>query len=528
MSKVDYKSAIENASREDIIPINLDFNTEFSDFGTTEFEGELLFASARGGGRKYRWNEEPYLDLYRVAKATNGSYEDATSVDGAVNTKYHESSAAITSNGQYMFFTRNNYYKRNYREDDTGISRLQLFRATLKEDGSWGDIHKIRFNSEDYSVAHPALNAVGNRLYFASDMPGTFGQSDIFVVDVNEDGTLGTPENLGPSINTEGQESFPFVNTNGDLYYSSSGLPGLGGLDVFKSEGLDGKISLGSNRNFAVKNMGKPINSNADDFGYYESFLDQQIYFSSDRAGGKGSDDIYSFDIPKCKQLVTGTVLDKNTSALIPNATVILFDGNGNEIERMIVGADAAFRFNLDCEQEYLVRGEKATYSSDEKRFTTPNNKQDLQLQLVLAKDEIALNPCDDLAKILGIPIIYFDFDKSNIRYDAEIELQKVLAVLNKYPSMSIDIRSHTDCRGGMSYNERLSDNRAKSTRQYLIDNGIDAERLTAKGYGESQLINDCGCEPTNVSSCSEAEHQENRRSEFIVTSFKGETCDDK
>jgi outer membrane protein OmpA-like peptidoglycan-associated protein len=177
---------------------------------------------------------------------------------------------------------------------------------------------------------------------------------------------------------------------------------------------------------------------------------------------------------------------------------------------------------------EYLVRGEKETYASDEKRFTTPMKKQELQLQLLLEKDVQQIQPCDDLAQILDIPIIYFDFDKFNIRYDAEIELQKVLAVLNKYPTMKIDIRSHTDCRATMTYNERLSENRAQSTRQYLIDKGIATDRLTAKGYGESQLVNDCGCEPTNESSCSEAEHQLNRRSEFIITSINGKTCDDK
>jgi outer membrane protein OmpA-like peptidoglycan-associated protein/tetratricopeptide (TPR) repeat protein len=526
LSKVDYKSKIEELSRDDIEVINLEFNTELSDFGTTEYDNGIVFASARGGGRKYRWNEEPYLDLYTV-KTDNGTYGEVKDINGDINTKYHESSAVFSPNGKYMFFTRNNYFKRRYKEDGVGINRLQLYRATLNEEGTWGDIHKIHFNSEDYSVAHPALNVSGNKLYFASDMPGTYGQSDIFVVDVNEDGTLGEPKNLGASINTEGQESFPFMNTEGDLYYSSTGFPGLGGLDVFVSEGLDQKVAS-TNRNFPISNIGKPVNSAFDDFGYYENLVTKRVYFSSNREGGKGSDDIYTFEVPECEQLVTGTVQDKKTDELIPNATVILFDSEGNEIDRKTVGADAAFEFNLECEKEYLVRGEKETYASDEQRFTTPNRKQDLKLQLLLEKDEIEINPCDDLAKILDIPIIYFDFDKFNIRYDAEIELQKVLAVLNKYPTMNIDIRSHTDCRATMAYNERLSENRAQSTRQYLIDNGIAADRLTAKGYGESRLVNDCGCEPTNKSSCSEAEHQLNRRSEFIITSINGKTCEEK
>ncbi len=527
LSSVDYRSNIEDVSRDDIIPSNLEINTEFSDFGTTEYENSIVFASARGGGRKYRWNEEPYLDLYASEK-TGNSFGEATAISGKVNTKYHESSAVFSPNGKYMFFTRNNFFKLKYKEDETGINRLQLYRVTLSEDGTWDEIHKIHFNSKDYSVAHPTLNVTGSRLYFASDMPGTFGQSDIYVVDVNEDGTLGKPENLGPSINTEGQESFPFMDTSGNLFYSSTGFPGLGGLDVFKSEGLDQKVEAGSNRNFPIFNVGKPVNSIADDFGYYENLVTKRVYFSSNREGGKGGDDIYTFEIPECEQSVVGVAKDIKTEELLPNATVILFDGEGNELERSTTGADGAFAFDLDCEQEYLLRGALENYASDEKRFTTPKKKQELRLQLLLEKNVQEISPCDDLAKILDIPIIYFDFDKSNIRYDAEIELQKVLAVLNKYPTMAIDIRSHTDCRGSAAYNENLSERRAQSTRQYLIDNGISSERLTAKGYGEFQLVNDCGCEPSNNSTCSEEEHQLNRRSEFIITSINGKTCDDK
>lgn len=527
MSKVDYKSAIEEKSRDDIEIENLEFNTEFSDFGITEYENTLVFSSARGGGRKYRWNEQPYLDLYAVEKKENGSFGEVKEIEGSVNTKFHESSAVFSPNGKYMFFTRNNFYRLKYKEDDSGINRLQLYRAKLSEDGTWDDIHKIHFNSEEYSVAHPTLNVTGSRLYFASDMPGTFGQSDIFVVDVNDDGTLGTPENLGPSINTEGQESFPFMNTSGDLYFSSNGYPGLGGFDVFKSEGLDKKVAKGSNRNFMLANIGKPVNSAFDDFGYYENLVLKRVYFSSNREGGKGSDDIYTFEITECEQLVAGTVQDKDTNELIPDAIVVLYDGQGKELERTSVGDDARFQFDLKCKTEYIIRAEKDTYTSDEKRFTTPTKKQELLTQLMLEKDEQAIEPGDDLAQILDIPIIYFDYDKSNIRYDAEIELQKVFAVLNKYPTMSLDIRSHTDCRGAAAYNERLSDKRAKSTRQYLIDKGIAEERLTAKGYGESRLVNDCGCEPTNESSCSEEEHQLNRRSEFIITSINGKSLED-
>ena len=527
LSKVDYKSAIDELSREDIEIVNLDINTELSDFGTTEYENGIVFASARSGGRKYRWNEEPYLDLFSAEKIDSVTFGEVKSIGDKVNTKFHESSAVFSPNGKYMFFTRNNYFKSRYKEDDTGINRLQLYRATLNEDGVWDDLYKIHFNSIDYSVAHPTLNLTGTKLYFASDMPGTFGQSDIFVVDVNDDGTLGEPENLGSSINTEGQESFPFVNTNGDLYYSSTGFPGLGGLDVFVSKELDQKVKAGSSRNFPIENIGKPVNSEWDDFGYYENLVTKRVYFSSNREGGKGSDDIYTFDITELKLEVEGVVQDKNSLELMPDSTVILFDKDGNEIERVTVGEDGYFKFDVEPKKEYLIRVIKDKYTSDEIRITTPNKKQELKVELLIEQDEQQIEPCDDLAKVLDIPIIYFDFDKSQIRYDAEIELQKVLAVLTKYPTMHIDIRSHTDCRGTASYNEKLSERRAQSTRKYLINKGVAAERLTAKGYGESRLVNDCGCEPSNESSCSEEEHQLNRRSEFIITSINGKTCDE-
>jgi outer membrane protein OmpA-like peptidoglycan-associated protein/tetratricopeptide (TPR) repeat protein len=527
LSKVDYKSNIEELSRDDIELQNLEINTELSDFGTTEYENGIVFASARGGGRKYRWNDEPYLDIYSVEK-TGNSFGEVKEIEGKVNTKYHESSAVFSPNGKYMFFTRNNFFKLKYKEDGVGINRLQLYRATLSEDGTWDEIHKVHFNSEDYSVAHPALNVTGSRLYFASDMPGTYGQSDIFVVDVNDDGTLGEPENLGSSINTEGQESFPFMDTSGNLFFSSTGFPGLGGFDVFKSEELDQKVEAGSSRNFPIENVGKPVNSISDDFGYYENLVTKRVYFSSNREGGKGSDDIYTFEVPECEQLIAGVAKDKETNEIIPKATVILLDEEANEIERKIVGNNGVFEFTVECEKEYIIRIESEIYTSDEKRFTTPKKKQELEVEFLLEKDVQEINPCDDLAKVLDIPIIYFDFDKHNVRYDAEIELQKVLAVLNKYPTMKIDIRSHTDCRATMAYNLKLSENRAQSTRQYLIDNGVAVDRITAKGYGESQLVNDCGCEPTNDSSCTEEEHQLNRRSEFIITSINGKSCEDK
>ena len=521
LSKVDYKTEIEALSNNDIEIKNLDINSAYSDFGTAEQDGGIVFASSRGDGEKYTWNNQPYLDLYVSKKDESGNFTEVSDFSSKVNTKFHESIVAYTQDEGTLFFTRNNYFRKRAGKDNEGVNRLQLFRASKNTDNEWDNIRPVHFNSEDYSVAHPTLNKEGTRLYFASDMPGTIGQSDIYMVNVNKDGTLGVPKNLGSSINTEGQESFPFVNTDGDLYFSTNGLPGLGGRDIFISKELDKKVTESNVRRFVVENIGKPFNSLADDFGYYENLVTKVGFFSSNREGGKGDDDIYSFNIPECSQIVNGVVRDVDTQELISGATVILFTKQGEELNRLNVGEDAAFNFSLDCEQEYLVRAEKETYSSDEKRFATPNKKQELNLELMLDKDEQEILPCDDLAKLLDIPIIYFDFDKYFIRTDAATELQKVLAVLQKNPTMKIDIRSHTDSRGTKRYNEVLSDNRAKSTRQYLIDQGIDGSRITAKGYGEYRLLNRC----YDLIDCSETEHQANRRSEFIVTSINGETC---
>ena len=525
-TEVDYKTTIERRSRDHIEPINLELNTEYSDFGIAEFDNKIVFASARGGGDKYKWNEEPFLDLYTADKGNASLYKNITPLGNGVNTDFHESSVAYSPNGKFMYFTRNNFYYAEAKRKVKEVNRLELFRVSKTPDGKWGEIQSVHFNSDAYSVAHPSISADGKRMYFASDMPGTIGASDIFVTEIKEDGTLGTPRNLGPSINTEAQETFPFVNASGDLYFASNGLPGLGGLDVFVSEGYDKEADTGVKAK-EVHNVGKPVNSRADDFAYYENLVSGEVFFSSNRSGGKGSDDIYTFKDIACNQIVEIKAKDAEDKALLEGAELVLFDKDGNEIERQVLNASGAYSFELPCNTEYLVRGSKTNYISDEKRFVTPTVTQNLDIDLFLEQDRKNILPCDDLAKILDIPIVYFDYDKYDIRYDAEVELQKVLSVLKQYPSMHIAIKSHTDCRGTKAYNENLSENRAQATRTYLISKGISAERITAKGYGESRLVNACGCEPTNTSNCSEAEHQKNRRSEFIVTKIDGKTCNE-
>ncbi len=509
---VDYLTMIDELSR-DFKVYNLDINSEVSDFGTTFWGDKMIFSSARDNGKIYKWNNQPFLQLYSATEKSFDSFEVAKIFQNNLNTKYHESSVAFTPDKKIMFFTRNNFFENKLKNDEEGTNRLSLFRARYNDaDGTWVDVTPVHFNSNSYSVAHPTINADGTKLYFSSDMNRTIGLSDIFVTEISVDGTLGEPQNLGPKINTEGQDTFPFINAKGDLYFSSNGYPGLGGLDVYVVRGFEngnkGKESV-------PENLGKPINSPLDDFAYYENLETKEGFFSSNRKGGKGDDDIYTFIIPNCLQTLTGVVVEKKTHKNIPFATVILLDETGRELSKITANEEARFSIDLDCEKEYLVRGESNKHIADEKRIVTPNLKQDLKIILELEKEQQEIKVGDDLAKILDIPIIYFDFDKSNIRQDAALELQKIVEVLKQYPNMTIDVRSHTDSRGADTYNLTLSEKRNKSTKDFIVKTAqVDGGHITGKGYGETRLVNKC----SNGVPCTEEEHQENRRSEFIIT----------
>ncbi len=513
-SKLDYLSSIENVS-ENFAVENMDINTEYSDFGSNQYKNKLVFSSSRELTEKlYKWNEQPYLELFTATRQNDGSYANVEKFDDVINTKYHESTASFLPNDRIVYFTRNNYYRKRLKRDGTGINRLQLYRAIFQKNGSWGGVKSVHFNSINYSVAHPSVNAKGDKLYFASDMPGTQGKSDIYVVGINEDGTLGVPKNLGMIINTEDQETFPYINSKGDLYYSSNGLNGLGGLDIYMIRDFEEKFS--SNQPLTVENVGKPINSSKDDFGYYENLGTKEGFFTSNRDGGKGDDDIYSFKIPDCLQNIDGFVFDKKTKDLITGATVRLYEESDKEVSSMIIGVDGKYMFSdLRCEKEYLVRVEKENYSTDEDRIvTTDIRNQTVSLDLEIELETIPLTKGTNLREAINLNPIYFDLDKFNIRIDAEIELQKIIAILKQYPNIKIYIKSHTDSRATKAYNDILSSKRNVSIIKYLVNiGGIDTNRLTGKGYGERQLSNKCA----NDVKCLEEEHQQNRRSDFII-----------
>ncbi|MBC8757693.1 PD40 domain-containing protein [Kordia sp. YSTF-M3] len=499
---------------------NAGFNSKLSDFAPAFNQNQLVFASNRQDRKPSKiihdWNDQPFLDLYQVNIALTDPNKTIQKLPKSINTKYHESTAVYTKDGNTLYFTRNNYTNKSFKQDEAGTNRLKLYRATKKDAANW-NVEELPFNNDEYSVAHPALSVDEKTLYFASDMPGGKGQSDLYKVAINGD-TFGSPENLGEKINTESRETFPFVSDDNRLYFASDGHVGLGGLDVFVSD-LDTTNNFGN-----VYNLGKPINSPQDDFTFIINEATGTGYFASNREGGKGDDDIYSLTrtepiLTKCTQTVEGVVLDENTSEPIPNAKVLLLDTGNNRLAEANAAADGTFNFDLECNKAYSIRASKEGYVTAEKSFATSNelgkeNKQTLFMKKGndLGK-EMIIPVGGDLVKILGLNPIYFDLDKDYIRADAEIELRKVIAIMNLYPKMKIDVRSHTDSRADDDYNIDLSDRRAKSTIQYLVDNGIAVSRLTGKGYGETRIINRC----SNGTPCQEYEHQLNRRSEFII-----------
>ncbi|WP_299315519.1 OmpA family protein [uncultured Aquimarina sp.] len=497
-------------------------NSAFSDHAPSfDNLGNLVFASSRGNHSSmskviHEWNEMPFLDLYKSDIATQENVlGQVKKLKGKINTKFHESSTSFSADGQIVYFTRNNFTKKKLKSDENGTILLKLYRARLKGN-KWVDVEELPFNSEEYSVAHPALTADGKQLYFASDMPGSRGLSDLYKVDVFPDGTFGQPINLGDKINTEGRETFPYISDSGRLYFASDGHVGLGGLDLFVTVPEEDAFSI-------PYNIGKPVNSSEDDFSFVLNEETKIGFFSSNRQGGKGNDDIYSFKqidelITTCKQYVSGVVTEDPTGEILANSDVVLLDEDGNEIDKTVSDDKGIYSFDVECEKSYIIRALKDGYKPSEDILLT-NTALEYTHTVPLQLSKGGLNnkeilPGEDLAKVLDLQIIYFDLDKSFIRPDAEIELQKIIAAMKEYPKIRIDVRSHTDSRAPDNYNLALSERRAKSTIKYIVKKGgIDKSRLSGRGYGESSLVNKCD----NNSDCSEERHQENRRSEFIL-----------
>ena len=443
------------------------------------------------------WNGLSYLDLYYSEKKTIVTWLAAEPLPGKVNGQWHEGPVAFSADGKTMYFTRSAYTGHKLAKDQTDVSHLMMFRATLDDRGDWGDIRAFAFNGDAYSTGHPALSVDGRTLYFASDRPGSHGGTDIWMSRDNGTG-WSEPVNLGPTVNTPGNELFPTVNGN-TLYFASNAHHNMGGLDIFSTR-VEGDLWT------APENLGYPLNTAHDDLGFVMDSTGTTGYLSSDRTG---NDRIHTFMIRDRVFMLDGLVSD--SMGYLPNVEASIINLESLEERNALTGPDGKFRFKLDIESLYDVTVQRDGYLAERKHVSTKGLAVSDTLKAQFNLRSIELN------KPVALENIYFDYDKWDIRTDAAIELDKLLAIIKENPDLVFELGAHTDSRGGDLYNLVLSDARANSTVDHLIRNGADPARISAKGHGEERLVNKCA----SGVACSEEEHQANRRTEFTITYVK-------
>lgn len=499
--------------------VHMDFNTEAEDFGACYFNNKIVFASSGANpklmARTYNWNGKPFLNMY-VSEVENGQMKTAEIFDKSLHGKMHDGPASFNKEGTYMAFTRNNYdLKRKDR-----IVRVQICFSNLK-DGKWSEAEPFALNNKEYSVGHPCLTANGNTMYFTSDMPGGYGGADIYRITKDDKGVWGKQENLGNTINTEGDELFPFYEeNNGVLFFSSNGRFGLGGLDIFICATNGSKMGN-------VRNAGAPLNTAYDDFSVIANDKLQTGYFSSNRPGGSGDDDIYTVDFLKLDigKKIEGLAKEKNET-LIPNTFITLLDDKGNVIDTLTTKSDGAYTFLADSDKIFKITGNKENFLEGTANVNTFAKEFIVKADVILVKKEEIVEKIivaeqnkeqPDLAKILELNPIYFDVNKFDIRQDAADELAKIVIVMNGFPDMVVKLGGYTDCRASEGYNKALSDKRAKASADYIKARITSPGRISGKGYGETKLASGCACEDDVTSTCSEEEFQKDRRTEFII-----------
>ncbi len=588
---------------------NVSFNSEHSDFGGYNYYkgNNLFFLSSRrisAISRNWTWNGNNFLDLY-----TRNEKDRISPFSDKVNSNFHEGPLCFNGDESRVYFTRNNLAKGELRKDIAGIQNLKLFMADVDNNGKWGNIQELTINSKEYSIGHPVFSLDGKTLYFVSDMPGGFGGSDIYKAQIKADGNLGTVINLGNKINTEGQEMFPWISKDGQLFFSSDGHIGLGGLDIFVAE-INAKDSIN-----AVQHAGPLLNSQRDDFAFILNKDGKNGYFSSNREGGIGEDDIYSFTLLKpfvFGRKLNGVLLDIESSIALVGVIVNLYDTDGNFLATTNTDENGAYSFDIEPGKNYSVDfqadgfipksyvlaasennsgtivqnvslikaptvgisflltdrvskkplenvkiritdkktgklvleqtntksgeivkvletakiGDVLSYSIELGKVgycskTISYNSTISELGIVnLSEDLEELKIGSDLALMINIKPILFDLNKYDIRKDARVELDKIVKVMNENETLEIELGSHTDCRSSYAYNEKLSDERAKESAAYIKARISKPERIYGKGYGENKLKVNCPCEGDVKSSCSEIEHQKNRRTEFVVMKY--------
>lgn len=467
--------------------VKSDVSSDKTDFGAVlTNDNNVYFASARNTSkRNSNFNEEPYLDIYRATYNANGTISDAVAVDN-LNTKWHDGPVSITSDGNTMYYGSESFNEKEFTKDkekNAKFGKIYLYKAT-KEGDNWSNVKPLPFNNRGYDVRNPSISKDGKTLYFSSNMPGGFGGEDIWKVSVNGD-EYGTPENLGAKVNTEANESFPYITDDNILFFSSNGKQGFGGLDVFRMD-----LNKGSD----AMNVGEPVNTSKDDFAFTYNATKKVGFFSSNR---DGNDDIFKAD-PICNVQALVRVKDAKTGKVIEGATVMLVDEKQKTISNQTTAVNGETSTGVMCNTAYSAQVSKSGYESGVFEVKKAENEQVVVEALlnpimpIITETEVILQP------------IYFEFDRSNITAEGAAELDKLVMVMNEHPNMIIFAKSHTDSRGSDKYNMNLSDRRAKATVQYLISKGIAKDRISGQGFGESEPK--VACKP-----CNEEQHADRK-----------------
>jgi outer membrane protein OmpA-like peptidoglycan-associated protein/tetratricopeptide (TPR) repeat protein len=476
-----------------LVPVTI--NSQYTDFGPKlANDNTLYFSSSRKiSKKKTGWKEESYLDVYQATLLDNDSLSAPTEVE-EINTIWHDGPACVSSDGNTIYFSRDSREINDFEDVKnikTKFSQMYLFKAT-KVNNKWTAAKQLPFNDKSYSISNPSISIDGKTLYFNSNMPGGLGGNDIWKVAVSESDIYETPVNLGSKVNTEGNEQFPSITDDNVLYFSSDSRQGLGGLDVY---------FINLNKSEDAQNLGKPVNSEKDDFSFSFNTKRNLGFFSSNR---EESDDLYIAK-PLCNVESTIHVTNAVTGVILEGATVSILDDKKNIIETKISDVSGNVDFILECNTEYSLQVAKDGFESGV--FSIAKNKGGKlnvptplnPIEVIIKPTEIVLNP------------IYFEFNKSNITQEGAFELDKLVQVMKANDKLVIFAKSHTDNRGSDVYNMNLSERRAKSTVQYVLSKGIAAARITGKGFGETEPKVDC------KEACTEEEHAQNRRSEFLI-----------
>lgn len=486
----------------------LEINKNNSDYGVAILdENKLVFTSADEDPQKERNNFNSRKDLYVGDIDYDGEIKNVKPVVKKMNHNFNQTGLAYTKDRKTVYFAGNKYWKKKKKQNNPKNKKLQLYKASVNQDGTWDNIEKLSFNKNGIDISHPVLSSDNKQLYFASDMKPSHGKTDIFVVDINEDGSYSEPRNLGTFVNTGGVETTPFISHDNILYFSSDGHPGEGKLDVFAVE----VYKEGTSEPY---HLSAPINSINDDFAYIVNQDNNQGFFTSNRLQGEGYNDLYSFTLEEdvrpgeCFITVDGRVRDKETLELLSGATVDLYSLDGELLESVSTYQDGTYKFTVSCAKEYMLKASSPQYKEDEKRIEILEENYHTALHT-----NMNLNRLDEDKPIPAAALqpIYYEFDKSTITAAAAEKMDRIIEIMKANPDLIIEASSFTDSRGSDTYNLALSQRRAKAAVEYIISKGVDATRIQSKGFGEDKLINQC----VNGVNCDESSHQLNRRTEF-------------